>query len=210
MDRGWSIKALHREILLSSTYQLSSDDDAKNREVDADNTLLWHANRRRLEVEAWRDAMLAVSGNLDSTLGGPSRDLTSSDNRRRTFYASISRHNLDGLLRLFDFPDPNITSDKRTVTSVPLQQLFVLNSEFMQRQAKALAARLTSDAKANDADRIRRAFPILYGRPATDAEIELGVAFLKAPEPEGEKLAVSRWEQYAQVLLAANEFAFVD
>ena len=95
-------------------------------------------NRRRLEIEAWRDALLALSGNLDRTVGGPSVPLGSPDNVAGHFMRSISRHDLDSLLRLFDFPDPNVTSDQRTVTTVPLQQLFVLNREFMIRQAKAL------------------------------------------------------------------------
>ena len=93
-------------------------------------------NRRRLEVEAWRDAMLAVAGTLDRTIGGPSSELADADNRRRTMYGVVSRHQLDELLRLFDFPDPNLTSDKRPVTTVPLQQLFVLNSEFMVEQCQ--------------------------------------------------------------------------
>src|SRR5205085_2277493 len=124
----------------------------------------------------WRDALLAVSGNLDRTLGGPSLDLVAANNQRRTLYAKISRHNLDGLLRLFDFPDPNITSDRRPVTTVPLQQLFVLNSEFMIRQARALAARLNA-MDEDDTARIRRAFLLVYSRPAREAEVELGLAF---------------------------------
>ena len=206
---GWSLKALLREIMLSATYQLSARLDPKNQEVDPDNLGLWRANRRRLEVEAWRDAMLFVSGELDSKLGGPSADLVSASNRRRTFYGAVSRHNLDGLLRLFDFPDPNITCDRRTVTSVPLQQLFVLNSEFMVRQARALAVRLTADETASESDRVRAAFPLLYGREASAEEVELGVAFLGA-SGAGSKGGLSGWEQYAQVLLGSNEFAFVD
>src|SRR5213079_3749371 len=100
------------------------------------------------------DAMLAVSGNLDRKMGGPSVDLSSADNNRRTLYGAVSRHNLDPLLRLFDFPDPNLTADRRPVTSVPLQQLFVLNSEFMARQARAFAARVR-DAEPTDTARIR-------------------------------------------------------
>ncbi len=207
VEGGWSLKALHREIMLSGTYQLAAMNDTSNAEVDPDNIHLWRANRRRLEVEPWRDAMLAVSGNLDPKLGGPSSDLASPDNKRRTFYAKVSRHSLDGLLRLFDFPDPNITADKRTVTAVPLQQLFVLNSEFMERQAKALAARLTS-GPGDDAEKVRRAFPLLYARPATETEVTMAVEFLKpTDEPRG---PLNRWEQYAQVLLGANEFLFVD
>ncbi|WP_435008585.1 PSD1 and planctomycete cytochrome C domain-containing protein [Tundrisphaera lichenicola] len=207
VDQGWSLKTLHREIMLSSTYQLAATDDPSNAEVDPANILLWRANRRRLEVEAWRDAMLAVSGRLDPAIGGPSTDLASPDNQRRTCYAKVSRHNLDGLLRLFDFPDPNITADKRTVTAVPLQQLFVLNSEFMERQARALAARLT-EGDGDVAEKVRRAFPLLYARPATDPEVSMAVEFLEAADEP--KAPLSRWEQYAQVLLGANEFLFLD
>jgi cytochrome c553 len=203
---GWSLKWLHREILLSATYQEGSRIDAHDYEIDPDNRWLWRANRRRLEVEAWRDAMLAASAQLDDRVGGPSFDLAAADARRRTVYAAVSRHELNALLRLFDFPDPNITSGGRTVTTVPLQQLFVLNGEFMVRNAKALAARLRSGPDADDAGRIRRAFLLLYGRPVTERELGLGLAFLAGP-PDG---ALTRWEQYAQVLLGSNEFLYLD
>jgi hypothetical protein len=207
------MKALHREILLTATYQLAAAVDPRNQEIDPDNRLLWRANRRRLEVEAWRDAMLAVTGSLDQTLGGRSLQLDSQVNARRTLYSAISRHDLDGLLRLFDFPDPNLTCDRRVVTTVPLQQLFVLNSEFMVRQAKALSARLTRDPAEPDSSRVSRAFLLLYGRPANDREVRVATEFLAgrdAPSgpPGGQPL--TRWEQLAQVLLAANEFLYVD
>jgi hypothetical protein len=173
-----------------------------------------------------RDAMLAVSGNLDRTIGGTSVQLASPENRRRTFYAAISRHDLDSLLRLFDFPDPNVTSDQRTVTTVPLQQLFVLNSEFLIRQAKALACRLNAVSDGADASRIRHAFMLVYGRPPTDDELQLGLEFVanaktdSAPgsggggpdnvQPNATAGALSKWEQYSQVLLSANEFMYVD
>jgi hypothetical protein len=204
MDDGWSLKQLVRTIVLSATYRQSSEFDSFNYERDSGNTWLWRMNRRRLDVEAWRDAMLSVSGQLDPTIGGPSLDLDDSDNRRRTLYAKISRHDLNSLLRLFDFPDPNVTSGARSETTVPLQQLFVLNSEFVVRQAKALAARLT-EGDAEPADRIRMGFELAYGRPATDREIDLGLQFLN--EASGDLAA---WEQYAQVLLSANEFMYVD
>jgi hypothetical protein len=173
-------------------------------------------NRRRLEVEVWRDALLTVSGNLDRTIGGASTPLASPDNRRRTFYAAISRHDLDSLLRLFDFPDPNVTSDQRTVTTVPLQQLFVLNSEFIVRQAKSLAGRLTATPAEADDGRIRRAFLLVYGRPPAKDELELGLEFLADAKSHGsdseggDKSALSKWERYAQVLLSANEFMYAD
>jgi hypothetical protein len=203
---GWSIKALHREILLSATYRQSNHYDARAYEKDPENRLLWRMSRRRLEVEAWRDAMLAVSGRLDQSLGGHSLDLASGDNRRRTFYGAVSRHDLNPLLRLFDYPDPNVTCAERSQTTVPLQQLFVLNDEFLVANARALAARLNSDPELDDAERIRRAMPLVYGRPATEREVQLGLSFLASADESGLK----RWEQYAQVLLGASEFLYVD
>lgn len=203
---GWSLKALHREILLSATYQLGSQVYAGNLAIDPDNRTFWRMNRRRLEVEAWRDAMLAVADTMDSRLGGPSQELNLPNNRRRTLYGHVSRHELNSLLRLFDFPDPNVTSEQRTQTTVPLQQLFVLNSEFIVRNARALANKL-SQQPGTDAERIARAFPLLYARPASDREIQLGLAFLAAAE---DQTGLKPWEQYAQVLLSANEFLYVD
>ncbi|HTU20764.1 MAG TPA: DUF1553 domain-containing protein, partial [Gemmataceae bacterium] len=202
---GWSIKALHREILLSATYRMSCDHDEHNAAIDPGNQLLWRMRRQRLDVEAWRDALLAASGELDDRVGGPPADIGSAGNKRRTLYGKISRHNLDSLLRLFDFPDPNITSGTRPVTIVPLQQLFVLNSEFMIARARSLAAKLAAEDK-DDAGRIRKAFVRLFGRPASEREIQMGLAFLRTAD----KTALSPWEQYAQVLLSANEFTFVD
>src|SRR5262249_29146449 len=117
MEQGWSFKKTHREIMLSSVYQLAAERDEKNFAQDGDNRWLWRQNRRRLDVESWRDAMLAASGKLDPKLGGPTTNLAAADNNRRTVYAKISRHDLNSLLRLFDFPDANITSERRTETT---------------------------------------------------------------------------------------------
>jgi hypothetical protein len=206
---GWSLKALHRVILLSATYQQASNHDESRAAIDPDNRLFWRMNRRRLDVEEWRDAILTVSGTLDDSLGGPSFDLADADARRRTLYARVSRHNLDPLLRLFDFPDPNITSDGRPVTMVPLQQLFVLNSSLMGRGAKALAARCTTAEPDDTAARIRHAFELALGRPATENEIQLGLEFLRESTGDSNH-KLTRWQQYAQVLLSTNEFMFVD
>jgi hypothetical protein len=212
IQSGWSLKKLHRDIMLSAAYQESDRFDDRAVTVDPENRLLWRINPRRLEVEAWRDAILAVAGNLDLTMGGPSTDLAAADNHRRTLYGAVSRHELNPLLRLFDFPDANITSDERPVATVPLQQLFVLNSDFMIGNAKALAARLEK-LESDNAARIRRAYLLLYGREATDEEIHMGLDFLAADDGShklGDGPRLSRWEQYAQALLAANEFMFVD
>ena len=210
MESGWSLKKLHREILLSATYQQKSDFRSDAAEIDPENRLLWRMNRRRLEVEPWRDALLAVTGELDRTVGGPPVDLASNGNRRRTLYGSISRHQLNELLRLFDFPDPNITSDRRSVTTVPLQQLFVLNSDFMTERARALVARLNRDPALTDhATRIQGVFRWLYGRLPTDEEFHLGQTFLHSTTPAAGN-GLSAWEQYALALLGTNEFSFID
>jgi hypothetical protein len=211
VENGWSLKWLHREILLSATYQLACEDDAQGRRKDPDNRLLRRGNRRRLDVESWRDALLAAAGQLDRSFGGPTIDLGAGNNRRRTIYGKVSRHELNGLLRLFDFPDANITSERRTETTVPQQQLFALNSPFFVAQARALAARLRAEA-ADDPARVRRAYLLAYGRPATDAEVSLALHYLAgADDPEeARRNQLTRWERYAQTLLAANEFLYVD
>jgi mono/diheme cytochrome c family protein len=211
---GWSLKALHREIMLSSTYRQSCRIDSSGESTDPANVLLWRMNRRRLDVEAWRDAILAVAGRLDASIGGPSVSLESPANARRTLYAAISRHDLAWVLRLFDFPDPNISSGGRVETIVPLQQLFVLNSEFMVANARAVASRLSEPGHARalrDEDRIDRAYLLLFGRRATEHELKLGLTYLRQTDPAGgSRPDMTRWDRYAQALLATNEFLFVD
>ncbi len=206
---GWSLKWLHREIMLSTAYQLSSAGAAQNEKIDPENLYCWQWSRRRLDVELWRDSLLAVSGQLDRSLGGPTIELDDRNNRRRTVYAKISRHDLDGLLRLFDFPDANVTSAKRTDTTVPQQQLFVLNSNFMVNMAKAFATRVQKEA-ASDPERIRLAYRLAFGRSPTAQEQALGERFLKLPLGKQGRDQLSRWEQYAQALLATNEFIYLD
>jgi hypothetical protein len=208
MEAGWSLKWLQREIVLSSAYRQGSDADARQRSADPDNRLLGRMNRRRLSVEAWRDAVLCAAGRLDRTVGGPSLDPQDPKERRRTVYSAVSRLELNRMLALFDFPDPNVHADRRVETTTPLQKLFILNSPFMVAQAAHLARRLRAEVSSGeraDERRIERAYRLLYGRPATAAERRLGLSFLKAP---GDRPA--RWEQYAHALLAANEMLFLD
>jgi hypothetical protein len=205
VESNWSIKTLHREMMLSSTYQLASENSAANSEADGGNLLYWRANRRRLSAEELRDSLLSAAGNLDPKLGGPAGELTL-ENRRRTVYAAISRSTLDGFLTLFDFPDATISSEQRTATNVPPQALFFLNSDLIARQSDLLAARLES--AGGDADRIRKAYPILYGREVTGAELDLGLTFLR--EAIVVEKGPSAWQQYAQVLLSSGEFYSVD
>jgi hypothetical protein len=207
VKNGWSLKWLHRQIVLSAVYQLESRADAANDKVDAANVYLWRANRRRLEVEDWRDTLLAVSGTLDPARGGPTFDLKDPNAKRRTVYAKISRHELDGLLRLFDFPDANVTADKRAVTTGPQQQLFALNSEFMMTQARAFASRVEK-LGTTEAERITAAYRLAFDREPDTRELDLAERFLKLPPRPTDKL--TRWQQYAQVLLASSELMYVD
>lgn len=199
---GWSLKELHRELVLSAAYrQASQTQEASKVRIDPDNRWLARMSRRRLEVEAWRDAVLAVTGTLQDTLGGPALALDRPDNLRRTVYAGVKRRELPDLLRLNDFPDPTTHSPGRVATTTPLQSLFVLNSEFMRRQAMTLAARLRS-LPGDDAARVRQGYRWLFARPATDTEVRLGLDYLAA--------AGADWSEYAQVLLGSNEFLYVD
>jgi hypothetical protein len=211
VESGWSVKALHRDIMLSATYQLSSDADEHNLSTDGDNHHLWRMNRRRLDIEAWRDSILTVSGKLERTLGGASVDLGGAGNRRRTVYSKVSRHELNALLRLFDFPDANISSEKRTDTTVPQQQLFVLNSPFVVEQARALAARVQAEAQDDEA-RVQRAYVLAYGRPAAEGEIQRTLAFLQGEDSAADKARnkLTRWERFTQALLGSNEFLYID
>ncbi|AMV22861.1 Planctomycete cytochrome C [Gemmata sp. SH-PL17] len=214
VKNGWSMKWLHKQIMTASAYQLSSSVEGTTgsatrdpRAEDAANVYLWRGTRKRLEIEDWRDSLLAVSGTLDPKFGGPTFDLRDANAKRRTLYAKISRHELDGLLRLFDFPDANVTADKRTVTTVPQQQLFALNSSFMVSQAEAFAKRVEK-LGTTDEERVTGAYRIAFGRTPEKAELDLALRFLKLPPKTDDKL--TRWQQYAQVLLASNELLYVD
>ena len=206
IEAGWSLRWLHREIMLSTAYQLASTNEPSHADKDPDNQYLWRYAPRRLDFEAWRDAWLAVSGRLDAKLGGPSIELTQADNARRTIYAKVSRLEPNKLLVLFDFPDANVTSDRRSVTTVPQQQLFVLNSEFTVETAKALARRLEKAAKKHE-ERVALAFRLAYGRDPSPLETRASLEFVRGA---GTKDRLAPWEQFAQAILASNEFLWVD
>ncbi len=194
MEGNWSLKALHREILLSRTYQLSSEAVGEGAKKDPDNRLLWRANvTERLDAEALRDSILAVAGTLDLTMGGAAKPFADGFTRR-AIYGTVSRSKPDRTMALFDFPDPNAHSEQRIVTVGPMQRLFFMNSPFVAAQAKALGARMAAMG-------IGPAYELLYGRPATAEEIRLGEEFVGGD--------AGRWAQYAQVLLAAAEFSAV-
>jgi nitroreductase len=174
---GLSVKKLHREIMLSSVYQLGTQNDEANFAKDSGNRAYWRFNRRRMDAEQLRDAVLAVAGNLDDSIGGPSQDLNPAY-KRRTVYGKVSRYKLDTYLQTFDFPSPNISAEKRFTTTVPLQRLFLMNSDFMQIEAEELAKRVAfePDNKA----RIRKMYQLVYGRDPSEEEARLAIDYLHA------------------------------
>ncbi len=215
MDNGWSIKKLHRLILLSNTYQQTSSDDPQLLQNDPDNRLLARMNRQRLDFEALRDSLLAVAGRLDTTMGGRAVELTTAPfTPRRSVYGFIDRQNLPGLFRTFDFASPDTSTPQRYTTTVPQQALFLMNSPFVIEQARHFVKRADVAAQTKDEAKIERMVRLAYGRTAEADEIELGLRFLaearKSDEGKQTGLHLSAWEQYAQVLLLGNEFAFVD
>ena len=205
--QGWSLKQLHRDIMLTSTYQMSSQFDQAKFDQDGDNRLLWRMNPRRLDVEAWRDSLFAVTGKLDTKMGGPPLD--NINRPRRTLYLKASRNGdqvkSDEFLRLFDYPSSRATVAKRTSNIVPQQYLFMMNNPFMMARAKDLVARLQALHKDDDAARIQAAYQLLYGRSATEQETAVGLEYVS-----GNINGENRWQQYAQVLLSANEFMHVE
>jgi hypothetical protein len=177
IDHRYSLKALQKEILRSRVYGLSAATEPTAAAKDSGNRLYWRANRKRMPAEQIRDAVLFVSGALDSRIGGPSVTLTPLADRR-TVYGKISRYKLDEFLQLFDFPSPSQTAEQRFSTTVPLQRLFFMNSDFMQQHAERLAERVADES--DDTARIARTYRLLFGRAPSADETATGLAFLKA------------------------------
>ena len=226
---GWSVKALIREIVLSRTYGLSAAHDQSAAAEDPENRLLWRSNRRRLEAETIRDSVLLVSGSLDLRTGGPSLplasrgsvvmgqppllannlELTESIRFRRTVYLPTLRKSqlteVD-VLNLFDFPDPNVVKGRRDVTTVPTQALYLMNSPFFIKQAKAAARGLVSQEDWSDGRRVREFLLRALGRPASDEDIERATEFLR--DTEGELGRDEAWARYCHSVFASNEFLF--
>jgi hypothetical protein len=208
VEDGWSIKKLHRSILLSAVYQQSSQQREECAKIDPENSFLWRMNRQRLDFEAMRDSLLLVCGNLDLTIGGKSVDITQAPfPKRRTVYAHIDRQNLPGLFRTFDFASPDSSSPGRYETTVPQQALFLMNSPFLIEQVKALLKTPALSGDMADAVKIQKLYRQVFGRTATDQEVALGLAFVQNGQAGS---GMGTWERYAQVLLLTNEFMFVD
>jgi hypothetical protein len=230
IEKGWSIKSMHRLIVLSKTYQLASDESAENAGRDGANKWYWRFERRRLDAEAIRDALLTVSGTLNRNRPGPHpfplianwswtqhnpfKDVYPSNHR--SVYLMTQRIQRHPFLALFDGPDTNTTTERRSSSTVPLQALFWMNSPMIRDLAGSFAARLRNTAPDNPA-RIRLAHQLAYGRPASNDEIEQGQTYLRRYTQELQRTGLPRdqaemeaWRSYGRVLLCANEFVYVD
>jgi uncharacterized protein DUF1553/uncharacterized protein DUF1549/cytochrome c len=223
---GWSVKALHRMIMLSSAYQMSSLPSDSSLTKDPDNRLLSHFNRRRLSVEEMRDGLLAIDGSLDLQMGGTLQSGTGTDGEndnkrlslnperlnRRTVYLPLRRANLPALLNLFDFGDATTVNGKRQLTNVATQALFWLNSEFLAERSQNLARSLLAGKTTDDAQIVRRAYlRILNRRPSPDevASARKYLAGYRAKFVRGKK-RLDAWASLSRVLMATNDFNYVD
>jgi len=215
IENGWSVKKLHRLMLLSSAYQQSSLGTPKGSSVDPENRLLSHQNRQRLDLEALRDSVLFVSGQLEKKMGGPAVEITTAPYApRRTVYGFIDRQNLQGLYRTFDFASPDVSNVQRYRTTVPQQALYMMNSPFLVEQAKALSKRTEIAATQANTAKIQAAYRIVFGRAPVPEEVAFGLQFLRGAEQirpaSAGQPGLSPLEEYCQALLMTNEFSFVD
>jgi len=240
MADGWSIKKLHRLIMLSSVYQESCEDNPRYAQIDPENRWLWRANIRRMDFEEVRDSMLAIGGKLDDTMFGRPVNLGSYPySTRRTIYGYIDRLNVPEIYNQFDFANPEITMGKRYETIVPQQSLFLMNSPLVIEQARNLVDRSDFQSLTSDEDRVTLLYELVYQREPNPVEIKLGLNFVAnspadesvpkmfipkqarpkrdqrleasfASLPTGERKPLTPWEKYAHALLQANEAIFVN
>ncbi|WP_020473936.1 DUF1549 domain-containing protein [Zavarzinella formosa] len=224
MKDGWGVKKLIRSLMLSHAYQLASVQDAKNFDLDPENTLLWRMSPRRLEAEPIRDSMMAISGLMDlkpstgsdvARVGeGPVQALQrfqgpfQKDNPHRTVYLTVIREQLPEALTLFDFPDPNAVAGERATTTVPAQSLYLMNNPFVIRQSEAVADKLLASGD-DEPNRIKRAYEMFYARPPNDREVKAAGEFLTAYAKQfgGRDARRKSWSALAQAMFASAEFA---
>jgi len=223
MENGWSIKKMHRLIMLSKTYQMSAEYDAEKKGKDSENRLLSHYPRQRLSIEQIRDAFLAIGGDLDLTMGGTldpgvgtdgetsaSRiSMNPESTNRRSIYLPLRRSNLPTLWMLFDFGDATSPEGKRNPTTVATQALFVMNSPLVEREAKALATRILAQQK-KDSRRIEEAYVSILDRRPEPGEIDTGLTYIQSLRRKWKDLDEAKaWQSFCHALMASNEFIYV-
>lgn len=210
IESGWSVKHMHRLIMLSATYSQASVGVNNGVRADPDNRLLGRMNRRRLEAEAVRDSLLVLADRLEDRTGGPAN--AAADSARRLIYRSVSRSDRSDFGSLFDRANPALHVDERTVSTAAAQALHLMNGKFVLDQATALADRPEVAGETDPARRIDKLYHLVLARPATAEEIALGRDFIDAAAAEVVQTpdAPSPWARYAHALLLSNEFLFVD
>jgi hypothetical protein len=228
MENGWSVKGLIRQVVLSRAYQLDSRFDARNNELDPDNVLVWRMSKRRLEGEALRDAMLAISGQLDRSKPQGSvvarsgegysnlaliASVAEAQGNLRSVYLGVLRSNFLEALALFDFPDSSLVASQRSSTTVPAQGLYLLNSPFVIRNAEAAAKRAQGDGECGCAsEQIQRAYLQVFGRRPSANEERAAEAFLAscAPASNNDPAHAAAAQQAALAALYQALFASAD
>jgi hypothetical protein len=224
VEGGWSVKKMQKLMMMSAAYQMSSDPSAESTTEDAENRLLQHFNRRRLDVEEIRDAMLAIDGSIDYGMGGTLQKGFGTDGensngrlslnpekvKRRMVYLPLRRSNLPSLLNLFDFGDAVTPIGKRVLTNVAPQALFAMNSTFIQERAATIAKQLMAES-TDSRVRIREAYRMILNRAPEDAEIDDLISYIARFEQKfptrGEAIA---WQSVSHILLASSEFIYLD
>jgi hypothetical protein len=205
IEDGWSLKKLHRRMMLSAAYRRASIVGREELSRDPENRWLGRFSARRLDAEEIRDAMLCVSGRLDRTPGGPAAD--GIDTPRRSLYIQTARWDRSSFAMLFDAANPDASTEKRTSSTVAPQALLFLNHPFVLAQARHLADRLGAEIPGDEGARIERAYVLLFGRSARPEEVDVCRRFLVRP---GRPRDEADWQGLAHVLLCSNEFIYVD
>ncbi len=225
VENGWSIKALHRMILLSNTYQMDIHTAKEVRDADPANRLWSRFNRVRMSVEQVRDSFLALGGDLDATMGGsllpqaggrvkgmPQRRLDPDEVTRRTLYIPVRRDSIPTVLATFDFGDATTSSEGRPRTNVAPQALFMMNSRFVVEQAGAFSKRLLGDAGLTDAQRIERAYLMALTRRPESGEVDSALTYIGEMEKRigGAEAHAAAWQSFCHVLMSTNEFLYLN
>jgi hypothetical protein len=220
IESGWSVKSIHRLILSSRAYRMSCEDNDAGAAADPNDDLLWKFRRRRLEAEAIRDSLLAVSGSLDRSMGGahpfPAMSawdytqhkpfLAVYENSRRSVYLMTQRIRRHPYFGTFDGAETNMSTSFRVTSTTPLQALYLLNDPFVHEQARGFAARLARERK-DDASRIDRAYALALGRCPSTAEAAASLEFVNGVRAQLDE--TQAWEGFARILFRLNEFVYV-
>jgi hypothetical protein len=226
IESGWSIKSMHRLIMLSSAYQMATENPNISLDADPENRLLTRFPRRRLSIEEMRDGLLAVDGTLDLTMGGTLQKgrgtdgETSNDRlslkpetlKRRTVYIPLRRANLPTLLNLFDFGDATTASGKRQATNVATQALFMLNSEFLTERSLNVAKSLLAKPSTDHTWRLASAYLRILGRQPNKDEMGQGLAYIEGFKKRSTTATaeLDAWQSFVRVLMASNDFIYLD